>query len=113
MHGFERLVGALLAFDMRDVERFEIALERAHIRARSGHRVGHVGRDLARHALGGGDRLLARLAHLQGELLDAALDRAQVAGLVIRRIELVRDVQDLPFDMLECGLIARSRSRNG
>ena len=112
VHGLERLVGALLAFDMRDVERFEIALERAHIRARSGHRVRHVGRDLARHALGGGDRLLARLAHLQGELLDAALDRAQVAGLVIRRIELVRDVQDLPFDMLECGLIARRGVRN-
>ena len=107
MHGFKRLVGALLALDMRDVERFKIALEHAHIRARGGHRVGHVGGDLAGHALGGGDRLLARLAHLQGELLDAALDRAQVAGLVIRRIELVRDVQDLPFHMLECGLIAR------
>ena len=46
-----------------------------------------------------------------GQLLDAALDRAEIAEPLVRRLDLVGEPHDAPFDLRERGLIAAARSR--
>ena len=99
MHGFQRFVRTLLAVG-------EVALAARDLRVGPRHRLGHVGRDPARNTFRGRGGFLARLAHLQCQLLDAALDRAEIAELLVRRLDLVGDPVDLPFQMLEGGLVA-------
>ncbi len=100
MNGFQRFVRALLAVG-------KVALERDDLGIGPRHCLGHVGRDPARNALRGRRRFLARLAHMQRELLDAAFDRAEIAELLVGRLDLVGDADDLPLQMFECRLVAR------
>ena len=109
MHGFERFVRALVALGVIDVQRFEIALERRNIGIALRRGLREIGGNRARHALGGDDRVLTHFAHLQGQLLDAALDRREVAEFLIGRLDPFGDPGDLAFQMLECGLIVRKR----
>jgi hypothetical protein len=104
VHGFERFCGALLALG-------EIALERCHLDAGPRDRFRHIGRDPACDALRGCGAFLARLAHLHGQLLDATLDRAEVAEFLVRRLDPVGDADDLALEMLERRLVAPERIR--
>ena len=100
MHGFERILDALIALGLMGVQRFEVAADRVAIAAR------HVGRNGACDALGGRDGFLARFAHLQGQLLDAAQDRAEIAGRLVRALEPIGKAHDAALEPLEGGLIA-------
>ena len=48
-----------------------------------------------------------------GQLLDAALDRAELAEPLVGGLDLVGKPDDAPFDLREGGLIAAARSRRG
>jgi hypothetical protein len=83
VHGFKRILGALIAFCLIGVQRLEVVPDRLVVAARN------VGCHCACDALGGRDRFLTRLAHLQRQLLDAALDPAD--RISVRRLDLFGD----------------------
>jgi hypothetical protein len=73
VHGLERVMGAAIARRMIELELGQVALERLDL-ASAGSLAG-LGHDRTRHALGGHDRLGARLGDLMHQLADGALDR--------------------------------------
>ena len=107
VHGFERVLRALVAFGLMRVQRFEIAPERAISPSPRGMSAATARATRSAVAIA----FLARLAHLQGQLLDAALDRAEIAGALVRGLDPVGELHDAPFELLEGGLIARRTRR--
>ena len=106
VHGFERFLRALVAFGLVRVQRLEIAPEALTSPPAAAGRP----RRRARRARRSRPPPRAPRAP-DGQLLDAALDRAELAEPLVRGLDLVGEPHDAPFDLLEGGLIAAARSR--
>ncbi|CEJ14542.1 hypothetical protein BN1110_04874 [bacterium YEK0313] len=99
MHGVQAADGALFTGDLRMAQRVDVALQRLDGGFGLGTGLVEVGDGIAGGALGGVERAGAHLLHLDEEVGEAALDRAELAEAGIGGIDLGGQRQDVLLDL--------------